>query len=62
MLCARTGASWLIAARVVRSVVRSRSQALRMLLEFPPSRRGTPIGIAGATGSVQSSVPSLARY
>lgn len=56
MLCALApGAGWLIAARVVQAIGGSITLAggfAVMLPEFPPTRRGTAIGIAGATGGL----------
>ena len=56
MLCALApAAGWLIAARVVQAIGGAITLAAGfavMLPEFPPSRRGTPIGIAGATGGL----------
>lgn len=56
MLCALApGAGWLIGARVVQAVggaVTSAAGFAVMLPEFPPSRRSTAIGIAGATGAL----------
>jgi len=56
MLCAvAPSAGWLIAARVVQAIGGSITLAggfAVMLPEFPPSRRGTAIGIAGATGGL----------
>ncbi len=56
MLCAvAPAAGWLIAARVVQAIGGAITLAAGfavMLPEFPPSRRGTPIGIAGATGGL----------
>ncbi|MEM7093276.1 MAG: MFS transporter [Actinomycetota bacterium] len=56
MLCALApSAGWLIAARVVQAVGGSITLAggfAVMLPEFPPTRRATAIGIAGATGGL----------
>jgi EmrB/QacA subfamily drug resistance transporter len=56
MLCALSpSASWLIGARVVQAVGGSITLAAGfavMLPEFPPSRRSTAIGVAGATGGL----------
>lgn len=49
------GAGWLIAARVVQAVGGSITFAAGfavMLPEFPPNKRGTAIGVAGATGAL----------
>lgn len=64
MLCALApSAGWLIAARVVQAVGGSITLAggfAVMLPEFPPSRRGTAIGIAGATGGLGAVVGPVA--
>lgn len=56
MLCALSpGAGWLIAARIVQAIGGSITLAAGfavMLPEFPPTRRSTAIGIAGATGAL----------
>lgn len=56
MLCALSpGAGWLIAARIVQAVGGSITMAAGfavMLPEFPPTRRSTAIGVAGATGAL----------
>jgi len=56
MFCALApGAGWLIAARVAQAIGGSITLAggfAVMLPEFPPTRRGTAIGIAGATGGL----------
>lgn len=56
MLCALApGAGWLIAARVVQGIggaITAAGGFAVMLPEFPPTRRGTAIGIAGATGGL----------
>lgn len=56
MLCALApGAGWLIAARVVQAVggaVTIAAGFAVMLPEFPPSRRSTAIGFAGAAGAL----------
>ncbi|MEM7273839.1 MAG: MFS transporter [Actinomycetota bacterium] len=49
------GAGWLIAARVVQAVggaITSAAGFAVMLPEFPPTRRSTAIGVAGATGAL----------
>ena len=55
MLCALApGTWWLVAARVVQGVGGAITLAAGfavMLPEFPPTRRSTPIGIAGAAGA-----------
>ena len=55
-LCALApSAAWLIAARVVQAVGGSVTMAAGfavMLPEFPPNRRSTAIGFAGATGAL----------
>lgn len=64
MLCALApSASWLIAARVAQAIGGSVTLAggfAVMLPEFPPSRRGTAIGIAGATGGLGAVVGPVA--
>lgn len=64
MLCALApGAGWLIAARVVQGVGGSVTLAAGfavMLPEFPPTRRGTAIGFAGATGALGAVVGPVA--
>lgn len=56
MLCALSpGAGWLIGARVIQAIGGSVTLAAGfavMLPEFPPTRRSTAIGIAGATGAL----------
>ena len=56
MLCALApGTWWLVAARVVQGVGGAITLAAGfavMLPEFPPTRRSTPIGIAGAAGAL----------
>lgn len=56
VLCALApGTWWLVAARVVQGVGGSITMAAGfavMLPEFPPTRRSTPIGIAGAAGAL----------
>ena len=56
MLCAISpSAGWLIAARVIQAIGGSITLAAGfavMLPEFPPARRSTAIGIAGATGAL----------
>lgn len=56
VLCAiAPGTWWLVAARVVQGVGGSITMAAGfavMLPEFPPTRRSTPIGIAGAAGAL----------
>ena len=64
MLCALApSAGWLIAARVVQAIGGAITLAggfAVMLPEFPPSRRGTAIGIAGATGGLGAVVGPVA--
>jgi EmrB/QacA subfamily drug resistance transporter len=64
MLCALApGAGWLIAARVVQGIGGSVTLAAGfavMLPEFPPNRRGTAIGFAGATGALGAVVGPVA--
>ncbi|MEO0494818.1 MAG: MFS transporter, partial [Actinomycetota bacterium] len=56
VLCALApGTWWLVGARVVQGVGGSITMAAGfavMLPEFPPTRRSTPIGIAGAAGAL----------
>lgn len=56
MLCAISpSVGWLIAARVLQAVGGSITMAAGfavMLPEFPPNRRSTAIGVAGATGAL----------
>jgi EmrB/QacA subfamily drug resistance transporter len=56
MLCGLApSAGWLIGARVVQGIGGSVTMAAGfavMLPEFPPTRRGTAIGFAGATGAL----------
>lgn len=56
VLCALApGTWWLVAARVVQGLGGSITMAAGfavMLPEFPPTRRSTPIGIAGAAGAL----------
>ena len=64
MLCALApGTWWLVAARVVQGVGGAITLAAGfavMLPEFPPTRRSTPIGVAGAAGALGAVVGPVA--